>query len=377
MKKFTKILILSIFTILIVGSFTKSAFAETPPLSVTFSSDPLFKEVNFIPGGEVTSSVSVSNNSGSSQNIIVEATNALDTSGLGDKLNLIIKEGDSIKYNNTLGKFLRDGEVSLSSLANENSTNYSFNIIFDSGTENNLQGKNLGFDLCIGFQGGNMHCGNTVISDENGGGNSSSISGSSGSTITLVIYNEQAINISNVGTSGSATITWSTNKLSTSQVIYGVYPGPYNLNLNTLPNLGYPLGSIEDNNKVMNHSVVLTGLIPGETYVYRVVSHSSPATVSYEHKFTVPIFALENNKINNILNNNGKVLGAEDEQPILETNTDEKFDNNQSGENLNKNLLGASAGNIMGLPNIWFWILLFIILLLIIFKIIMKRKRNK
>src|ERR1035437_3713115 len=292
----------------------------------------------------------------SESKIIQEATNAVDTSGLGDKLNLIIKEGGTPLYTGTLGAFLRAGEVSLSSLANENNTSYSFNVSFDGSAENNLQGKNLGFDLCIGFEGGATQCGNTVISGENGGGGGSSTSGSGGNTITLIISNEQALNISNVGASGSATITWDTNKLSTSQVIYGVSPGPYNLDLNILPNLGYPLGSTEDGNKVMNHSVILTGLTPGATYLYRVVSHASPATVSYEHQFTVPLLAENNNPIlnNNNLNNAGQVLGAQNNPLALGTNNNGGLDTTENAGNLNNkggNLLGASAGNIMGLPN--------------------------
>jgi hypothetical protein len=32
----------------------------------------------------------------------------------------------------------------------------------------------------------------------------------------------------------------------------------------------------------------ISGLIPGATYRYRIVSHASPPTVGYEHMFTVP-----------------------------------------------------------------------------------------
>lgn len=378
-----------------IGSFAKSAFAEVVPLSVTFSSNPLFSEANFAPGNEVTRTVGVANNSGSSQNIIVEATNASDNNGLGDKLNLVIKEGDTPRYTGTLGAFLRAGEVSLSPLSNTANTTYSFGITFDNSADDNLQNKTLGFDLCIGFQGGTTQCGNTVISGENGGNTGgSTISGSSGSTITLVISNEQALNITNVGQTGSATITWDTNKLATSQVIYGLAPGPYNLDLNILPNLGYPSGSTEDGNKIMNHSVILTGLIPGQTYVYRVVSHASPATVSYEHQFTVPLLAqgdnnnntiVNNNPNNNNLNTNGQVLGAQINplaNPLaLGTNNNGVLDTTQNAGNLNNNgdnLLGASAGNIIGLPNLSFWALLVVLLLLIFLIIkIYRRRKNK
>jgi hypothetical protein len=383
MKKFTQILILSIFTILMVGIFTESALAAPlPPLSVTFSSDPLFKEVNFAPGGEVTGSASVSNNSGSSQNIIVEATNAVDNGGLGDKLNLTITESGNNKYTGKLGAFLRNGEVELSSLNDNTSTNYLFNITFDNNAENNLQGKNLGFDLCIGFQGGTMHCGNTVISDENGGGGSST-SGSYGGVVTLVIYNEQALNITNTDTSGSATINWNTNKLSTSQVIYGISSGSYNLDLNILPNLGYPLGSVEDGNKVMNHSVLLTGLIPGETYVYRVVSHASPATVSYEHQFTVPQQPLTEKNNLALNNNNGdnvQETGVENKESIagIENASNNNIDNIKN--TTNNNLLGASALSsgfdyIMSVCSIYG--LLILILIYLVWKLWLRKKYEK
>lgn len=373
MKKFTQILIISIFTILIIGGFTKPVFAA--PLEVTFSSDPLFKELNFYPSSETTSSIKVSNNSGNPQNIIVEATNAIDNDGLGNKLNFVIKEGNTEIYKKTLGAFLREGEVYLSSLADNSNTNYSFNVIFDKNADNNLQNKSLGFDLCIGFQGGSTRCGNTVISDENGGGNNTNISGSSSSAATLTIFNEQAINIVNTDNSGTATINWNTNKLSTSQVIYGVSPGPYNLNLNTLPNLGYPLGSIEDGNKVMNHSVLLTGLTPGATYVYRVVSHASPATVSYEHQFTIPLPAPENIKL--ALNNN-------DGNQILEKEENKNLDDTSSSpddttDTKNNNVLGASVlasgiDNILSACSIYG---LLILLLIYLIWILWLKKRNE
>ncbi|MDE2030949.1 MAG: fibronectin type III domain-containing protein [Patescibacteria group bacterium] len=382
MNKFTKILITSIFTIFMIGSFAQSAFAiNVNPLSVIFNPNPLFSAINFAPGSEVTGNVTVTNNSGSSQNIIVESTNAVDTSGLGDKLNLTIKEGANTKYTNTLGSFLRSGEVSLSSLANNASTNYTFNVTFDNSAGDSLQNKTLGFDLCVGFQGGSLHCGDTVISGGSGGGSGGSISGShGGSAITLVIYNEQATNIVDVNSSGTATITWNTNKLSTSQVIYGISPGPYNLDLSIFPNLGYPYGSVEDSNKVTNHSVLLTGLIPGQTYVYRVVSHASPATVSYEHKFTVPPLLLaQNTNIGNgnTINNAGQVLGAEINPLSTGSDNNVKTSSTSVGNKLNnnQNLLGASAGSIIGIPNSLLWILLLILLLLLF--ILIRRRKNK
>jgi hypothetical protein len=45
------------------------------------------------------------------------------------------------------------------------------------------------------------------------------------------------------------------------------------------------LGTAEDPIKVIHHSVLLTGLEIGETYVYRVVSRASPPTVGFQYSF--------------------------------------------------------------------------------------------
>ena len=61
------------------------------------------------------------------------------------------------------------------------------------------------------------------------------------------------------GANGSATITWSTNELSTSRVDYGTDSGALNLNFSA-PAL------------VTAHSLALSGLLPNTTYYYRVTS---------------------------------------------------------------------------------------------------------
>jgi LPXTG-motif cell wall-anchored protein len=67
--------------------------------------------------------------------------------------------------------------------------------------------------------------------------------------------------------------------------VYGLASeGPYSLSL-TLPNFGYPLGTIEDTNKVESHTVSIIGLVPNQIYNYRVVSRASPPTVSNEYSF--------------------------------------------------------------------------------------------
>ncbi|MDP2651399.1 MAG: fibronectin type III domain-containing protein, partial [bacterium] len=153
--------------------------------------------------------------------------------------------------------------------------------------DNDYMGKMLGFDLCIGFSGGNFQCGDTVIGEEhdtdgNSEGGGGSISGTGGGSIQLVVENESATFLDG----GNVVIEWDTNKFATSQVVYGpAVDGPYTLDIN-LPNLGYPSSTTEDPAKVTEHSVTLTGLPPG-TYLYRVVSRASPASVSEERSFAI------------------------------------------------------------------------------------------
>lgn len=116
--------------------------------------------------------------------------------------------------------------------------------------------------------------------DGNGGGGG-------GASSHLVIFNEQETTLRET----TVTITWQTNKFSTSQVIYSAETEPHVLDENALPYYGYAHATPEPENPtlVTFHSVTLTGLTPGTTYYYRAVSHASPATFSYlELEFTTP-----------------------------------------------------------------------------------------
>jgi len=278
---------------------------ETPRLVVDFNPKPLFKKVDFLPGDGASGTVTVYNNSDSSQNIITESINGNDNDGLGNALYLTIKEGEGTYYDNTLHHFLTSaGEVVLSTIPSGGSAVYDFEVIF-AGDETEYQGATLGFDICVGFEGEEegMACGDTEISGEGdtdggdnddgggtipGSGNGGGGGGGPVDVVHLKISNED-VTKKDVPT-GTALIEWDTNLLSTSKVIYGLASGPgapYSLNLTVFPNFGYPSGTDEDMTKVTHHEVQLTGLVPGELYVYRVVSRASPPTVSYERTFTL------------------------------------------------------------------------------------------
>lgn len=254
-------------------------------LIVEFESTPLFSEGNFMPGGEVTKWVKVSNNTSEPHAIIVEAINKINPDGLGDRLNLQIKENLTVLYDDTLSNFLNAGEVVLTNLSGNASTTYNFLVGFDTAADNNYQEKNLGFDLLIGFQGqGGEQTDDGQFSVSSGSSSSGlgATRGSGGPYQGLLISNEASPLVSG----NEVTITWDTSYYSTSQLIFGPESGgPYNLNI-ALPNFGYASSSPDLLNKVLNHSVTIYALPPGN-YLYRVVSHASPPTISFEHSFSI------------------------------------------------------------------------------------------
>ena len=299
MKKIIQKLILSGFTAMMLFGFASSVFA-VDPLNVIFTPDPLFTKPNFLPNDDAEGIVVVTNNSLESQTIITEAINAFDNDNLGSQLNITIEDISGVLYNDQLSDFLSTtGEVSLGTIASGATRTFTYTVAFTNTNDNDYQEKTLGFDVCVGFLGGNTHCGDTVAGGEidtdgeGGGGGTGNLppggtnpgsGGGGGGGIILTISNEQANNLLPFTT---ATITWDTNLLSTSQVVYGPTPPSYTLDMNALY-FGYPSGTVEDPIKVLHHSVLITGLTPGQTYVYRVVSRASPPTISFEKYFTVP-----------------------------------------------------------------------------------------
>jgi len=78
-------------------------------------------------------------------------------------------------------------------------------------------------------------------------------------------------------TGSGATITWSTDLASTSQVEYGTTSG-------------YGSSTTIDSNAVTSHSVAISGLSPGVTYHYRVKSgNAGGTTASGDYTFSTPV----------------------------------------------------------------------------------------
>ena len=97
-----------------------------------------------------------------------------------------------------------------------------------------------------------------------------------------VISNEQAVSI---GTT-SATITWTTDHPATSRVVYDTAS---HIPVGSAPNYGYAFSTAEDPAHVVSHSVLVSGLIPGQTYYFRTISSGSPTAFSEENFFNTGI----------------------------------------------------------------------------------------
>ncbi len=292
-NNFTKILFV-IFTAIGILGFFGQAKAVVDPLVVGFETAPLFSEANFLPGGEITRWIKVTNNSGSNQRIATQPLNITDPNHLGGVLNLVIKEGGTTLYNNALSNFLANGEVYLSDLANGANTQYDFTVSFYSGTQNTFQGKKLGFDILIGFQGieGGILPGAGSTSGYGGGGG-----GGGWLPPGLTIQNEARATT----TEESVTINWETSYPASSQVIYALESESHILDLTdttgTPPKYGYERTTPEYDisPKTIFHSVTISGLTPGTKYYYRNISHASLA-ISQEHSF-VTLTPAENQKL--------------------------------------------------------------------------------
>jgi len=256
----------AIITAMLLAFIPFSAKAGTIA-DITFSHTPLFGETNLMPGDSVTRLITVTNKVNDTLVITTNAATSSNTDGLGDRMNLTIKKGSDIYFNNTMTAFFAAGVVNLGSLAAYQTGQYDYAVSFDSATGNNFQNKTLSFDISVSAQASETVGGETPTppGDSSGGG---------------YIINE--LNLTNINailtsstTDASITVTWLTNKLATSRVIYDTVPHP-DLSLALPPNYGYAYSTVQDPNKVTGHSVTIPGLILGTTYYLRPLSAASP-----------------------------------------------------------------------------------------------------
>src|SRR3989344_380304 len=381
-----------------------ATFAQTPPpgnLIVEFQSQPLFQELNFLPGDSVTRWDKVTNNTSGAEDIIVDAINVSDPDNFGSAFSILIKEGATTVYSGTLAGLFSAGEVLLSNVpGNGGQAQYFFTAQFLGPSGDEFQEKTLGFDLLVGFSGGTVDgpgeqpvtIVTTSIGGEGGGGG-----GGNGPYASdgLTIYNEAVITGTAEDTA-AAVITWDTNYPATSRVIYGTTSGVFDYN--SPPNYGYEFSTAEfdtpaGTNGVTHHMVTLTGLVQDVVYYYRVISTASPPTVGYERSFVATVEAVspqgedgENNGTSNgssifVSGNTFGLLTGEGEDSsgggaatttiggtVVITGTSTNNGSENSGGIGEGQLAQASFGDIGG----WWWFLILILIILLILWLISK-----
>lgn len=389
MKKLLKIFTYGLLTLAFsLGGF--SVVSAQSSVSVEFEKTPLFSEANFLPQDSVTRYVKMKNNTESPVGASVRATNVFDN-GFGDYINLKIKRGDVVFFDGTFKEFFDKSSVALPQLPVGQEIAIDFIATFLPTDDNDSQNESISFNLQLIFEGGEIVNDTTTsfgggISSGGGGGGNGPIIG----TKNLIISNELITSV-NPPELNSVLVTWNTNIPATSQVIYGLASeGPYNLNL-SLPNYGYPSSTLEDLDKVTNHSVTVSGLIPFQVYSMRVVSKASPPTIGYEYLFSLD----ETGKVYSVGNINGTLIAKNytgddvksvvvsdfsnnDPVEILATISNDK--NNSTTTEDNKNNINNQVANVVFAGNSFFnktgiWIF-GIILLLFLFVLFFKR-RNK
>lgn len=102
--------------------------------------------------------------------------------------------------------------------------------------------------------------------------------------IAAVISNQS----STTPTETTAVITWTTDRPTTSRVVYDIVP---HYGLGSAPNYGYAYSTAADPNHVTSHSVTISGLLAGTTYFFRVISEGSPTAVGGESYFQTLSYA--------------------------------------------------------------------------------------
>ncbi len=94
---------------------------------------------------------------------------------------------------------------------------------------------------------------------------------------TPILITDQNLNSINTE-EGCAVVSWSTDTLATSQVVFAEIDAEVSINI-TEENLGFTNSTIQNNAANTEHTAIIDGLEAGKTYVYRVLSRSHPASM--------------------------------------------------------------------------------------------------
>lgn len=272
---------------------------HAPSIQVVFQETPMFLENNLVPGETISRSLLISNTSNVKQEVFLQPENIVGcdwtaSSCVASQLVFTIDQGGKRIYQSSLQHLYRQTLIPLGTLgALEKDRRYDLSIYFRPEASNEFQDDTSGFNMVLGFKGEQTGVIDTPGPGGGGGGTPVNTGGGGGgggivALEELVVRNVRVTDID--VTKGTAILRWETNLLSTSQAVYGFQIlGPYSLDLSK-KNFGYPFGTVLVPALVTEHSVQLSGLIAGQSYVYRVSSRKSETSLpslSPEFSFTL------------------------------------------------------------------------------------------
>lgn len=265
-------------------------------LAVTFEAAPLFVHANVLPGDAVTRTVTVTNTGTEPEEIVFSLENTF-SDGLATVMEMAVTSGADVYVDTTFSEIFDWGEVDLGTLPGQSSKTYDFTAFLNANVGNPYQLTELGFDLLIGFSGGES----VTDTPPRGGGDGSS---TGRDRTKFYLFNEAA----EVRDTNTGHLTWKTNRNAGSYAVCGnVTQGPFVLDPSDAL-FGYVFASTEDTAKVLTHSTDFLEL-PFGKYRCRVASRektSDTFTVSSELEFEIipP----------------GQVAGVADSRPLTQGN---------------------------------------------------------
>lgn len=266
---------LQIVIVAVIVSLPHTAMAQST-LDVDFENDPLFLNANVTPGDSTTRTVTVTNNGELPEAVYMDFQGTFDT-GLAGAMVLAVDHDGTSYFSDTFADAFATSPTGLGTLGPGDTKTYTFTASLDTNSGNEHQESELGFELIIGFAGGEQVTDSPRPQPLAGGGIAGRGSG-------LVLQNE-AVAIDG----DSATISWDTNRNATSYVVCGLLDsGTFTLT-ELPPYFGYQFTLSENESLRTSHSLTETGLEAGE-YECRPASRrgtDEPFTIGRAVTFTI------------------------------------------------------------------------------------------
>ena len=217
-------------------------------LEVNFAATPLFRNADIKPGDSVSRTVTVTNTGSESQSVIVDLTNTF-SDGLADVMSLSIERAGTVFAADDFSTLFGVDPIALDELTAGEAATYTFTASLPATVGNAYQQTTLGFDVVIGFAGGETTSDVTRTFGRGGGGET-----------LFSLFNERVMAVA----TNSATIAWNTNRGATSYLVCGnLARGPYDLDpADELFGYAFAVPEITTDTEV--HRRTVPNLAPGE-----------------------------------------------------------------------------------------------------------------